>query len=186
MELLTTLTERCSSPVLKEPGPTKEQLKIMFKAALRAPDHALLNPWRFIIIEKEARKKLGALFVDIAIKDNPDVLESAIQRTRNLPLRAPMIIALILHYKTHAMVPEVEQILSVGAAGYGLITAAFHLGVGAYWRTGAHCFDPRIAKALYLSDNEKLMGFIYLGTPALSAKPLSVLSEDDFVSSWDG
>jgi len=186
VELLKTLTERHSSPVLTEPAPTQEQLDIMFKAALRAPDHARLHPWRFIVIANDARKKLGDVFANIAMQDNPDLPESSIQRTRNLPLRAPLLVALVLHYKEHAMVPEVEQILSTGAAGYGLITAAFHLGVGAYWRTGAHCFDQRTAKALHLHNNEKLMGFIYLGTPAKSANPVPPLSADDFVTSWSG
>lgn len=186
MELLKTLTERVSSAKLEAPGPTKEQLETMLKAALRAPDHARLRPWRFIVIEGEARKKLGDVFADIAMQDKPDLPESAVEKTRNLPFRAPMIIALVLNYKEHPKVPEIEQILSAGAAGYGMIVAGFHLGVGAYWRTGAHCFDPRTASALHLRANEKLLGFIYLGTPTKSEKPAPVLSIDDFCSLWNG
>lgn len=184
MDVLKALTERVSSSKLTEPGPSEEQLNTMFKAALRAPDHANLRPWRFITIEGNARKKLGDLFAGIALQDDSKSSPAIVERKRNAPFRAPVIVALVLHYKEHAKVPEVEQILSVGAAGHGLITAAYQMGLGAYWRTGDICFDPRVAKALDLSDNEKLLGFVYLGTPEGALKSVPELKVNDFVSSW--
>ena len=184
MKTLQALTERVSSARLIEPGPSKTQLTTMFNSALRAPDHANLRPWRFITIEGNARKKLGDLFADIALQDDPDMSPSALERKRQAPFRAPTIVGLILHYKVHPKVPEVEQILSVGAAGHGILSAAYQMGVGAYWRTGDVCFDSRVAKALGLSNNEKLLGFIYLGTPEVELKPVPELNVEDFVSSW--
>ena len=184
--VLTSLTERVSSARLKEPAPTEEQLELIFKAALRAPDHGNLRPWRFIRIQGDARQKLGNVFVDVTLRDQPDLPDTSIERIRQLPFRAPMIVALVLHGKPHKKVPEVEQILSLGAAGHGLITAAYHLGVGAYWRTGSLCYDPAVANALGLADNEKLLGFIYLGTPDGVQKATPQLDLDEFVTSWAG
>ncbi len=186
MDVIKALTERVSSPKLIEPAPSQEQLNILFKAALRAPDHANLRPWRFIIIQGEARTHLGNLFSTIALQDNPNCTESILERKRQAPFRAPVIVGLVMHYKDHPKVPEVEQVLSVGAAGHAMVTAAFQLGIGAYWRTGDICFDKRVAKALGLQINEKLMGFIYLGTPAGELKPVPVLSLSDFVREWKG
>jgi len=184
MEVLKTLTERVSSPNLTEPGPTDDQLQLLFKAALRAPDHANLRPWRFMIIRGDAREKLGNIFADITVKDNPNVLDASLERMRQLPMRAPVVVSLILSYKEHPKVPEVEQILSLGAAGHGLLTAAYQLGIGAYWRTGALCFDSRVARALNLAKNEKLMGFIYLGTIDGELKPVPNLAVEEFVTHW--
>lgn len=186
MDTLKALTERVSMAKLKAPAPTKEQLDLLFSAALRAPDHARLCPWRFITIQGKALNKLGELFAKIMLQDNPDASEQMLERSKNLPLRAPMIVALILHYQEHPMVPEVEQLLSLGAAAHGLLTAAYQLGIGAYWRTGAICFDARVAKALHLLENQKLMGFIYLGTPDGKPKEVVTPNLDNFVSCWQG
>ena len=184
--ILNALTDRVSSPKLTDPGPSQEQLRLMFRAALRAPDHACLQPWRFVTIKDDARKKLGDLFVEIAYEDNPDLSESILNYKRQLPLRAPMIVVLILHYKKHPKVPKIEQLLSVGAAGNALITAAFHLGIGSYWRTGDICFDQRVANALDLVSNEKIMGFIYLGTPVGDMKSIPNIDINNFVRNWKG
>lgn len=47
MDALELLHNRVSCPVLQEPAPNHEQLDNIFKAALRAPDHGAIRPWRF-------------------------------------------------------------------------------------------------------------------------------------------
>lgn len=184
MTAIELLLERISRPMLDDPAPTEKQLDTMFRAALRAPDHARLRPWRFITVSGEGRHALGELMVKAALEDQPDLSPEAIARTRGLPLRAPTLILCVCHIQEHAKVPPVEQKMSLGAATGNLLLAAHAQGLGAMWRTGALCYHPVLAEGLELAENEVLLGFVYVGTPAGSVKKLPSLDVGDFVREW--
>ena len=186
MEFLQGLQDRASTPLLVEPGPDKEQLQAMFRAALRAPDHARLRPWRFLTIAGEARHALGEVFIKAALANQPDLSEDAVKRFKNLPMRAPVLVALICKISAHPKVPEIEQQLSVAAAAQNILNAAHAMGIGAMWRTGAINYHPATAKGLGLKPDEQLLGFIYLGTPGGSKKKRDSLEVKDFVQEWQG
>ena len=184
MNAIELLLQRISRPVLDNPGPTGEQLDVMFRAALRAPDHARLRPWRFISVSGEGREALGELMAKVALTDQPDLSPEAIARTKGLPLRAPALILCICHTREHAKVPPVEQNMSLAAATQNLLLAAHAQGLGAIWRTGAICYHPVMAEGLGLAENEQLLGFVYVGTPSGSEKKVQTLDVDDFVREW--
>ena len=184
MTAIELLLQRISRPVLENPGPTDEQLDIMFRAALRAPDHARLRPWRFLTVRGKAREALGELMAKVALVDQPDLSPEAIARTRGLPLRAPVLILCICPIQEHTKVPPVEQKMSLAAATQNLLLAAHAQGLGAIWRTGAICYHPAMAEGLGLAENEKLLGFVYVGTPSGPLKKLQPVEVDDFVREW--
>ena len=186
MNAQETLLNRVSSSILSEPGPSIEQMNFIFQAALRAPDHARLTPWRFMTITGDARQRLGDLLAQIALSDQPNLSEHACRRFANLPLRAPCLIALICKKIQHAKVPEIEQRLSLGAAAQNILHAAYSQGLGAIWRTGAISYHPLLAKGLGLKSNEELLGFIYLGTAVGEKKERPELNLKDFVQAWLG
>ena len=186
MEVLQALKERVSSPRLTEPGPDQGQLHQIFQAAFRAPDHARLRPWRFLTIAGEARHALGQLFAQVALEDQPDLAPEAIDRFKGLPLRAPLLIALVCKVQPHPKVPMIEQQLSVAAAAQNILNAAYALGIGAIWRTGDITYHPSTAKGLGLADDEQLLGFIYMGTPSHPNKKIEALDVNNFVSEWRG
>ncbi|MGO0308314.1 nitroreductase family protein [Endozoicomonas acroporae] len=184
MNGIELLLERVSTPILEEPAPSDQQLDVMFRAALRAPDHGRIRPWRFLTVSGQAREGLGELMAQAVLEDQPDLSEDALARFRGMPLRAPMLVLAICPVKQHPKVPEIEQKMSLAAAVHSLLLAAHAQGVGAMWRTGELCYHPRLAKGLGLADNEQLMGFIYLGKPAGAKKKVPVLDVNDFVSEW--
>ena len=184
MDAIEALTGRVSVPRLVEPAPSSEQLETLFQAALRAPDHAMLRPWRFVTITGASRERLGELYARAAQVDQPDLEEEMLDRYRGLPLRAPMLVALVLTPQQHPKVPEIEQVLSLGAACHGMMVAAHAMGIGAMWRTGAISYHPLVAEGLGLTGDEKLYGFMYLGTPDGVRKKLPQRVVTDFVSAW--
>ena len=184
INVLSQLASRVSVGVLTNPGPTDEQLTWMFKVALRAPDHYNLKPWRFVVIKGKGRENLGKIFGDVALKNDPMLAPEALDRTCRLPLRAPVLVALILTPRQHDCVPKIEQVLSLGAAGGGLLMAAHCMGIGAYWRTGKICFDKQLANAMGVAEHEQLLGFVYLGTPK-RLKEVPLLDPSHFVSFWE-
>jgi nitroreductase len=185
MNAIDALLNRSSSPIVTSPGPTKEQLQMLFRAALKAPDHARLRPWRFLVIDGNNRSKLGAIFAEAASLNNKrELSEQEQQRYQQLPMRAPTIIAPICCIKKHKKVPEIEQMLSLAAGVQSMLLMAFALGLGAYWRTGDLCYNALVASHLGLSTTEKLCGFVYLGTKVEKNTLKEELNIEDFTSYW--
>lgn len=173
MNNLQFLQSRTSIPakLLGEPKPNAEQLDEILKAAVAAPDHGCLRPWRFIIIEGDARKKLGDVFAKAAITRDPTLDAAQVERQREKPLRSPTILTVVCSiHENHAKVPVLEQILSAGTAAHQAMLAANALGFGAIWLTGPNAFDESVKAALNINEKDQIIGFIYLGTATI-AKP---------------
>jgi len=183
-DILAFLQQRNSSPKLTDPAPGSDELDEMFQAAFRAPDHAWLRPWRFLVIRGERRKDFGDLLETCLLKRNPQADDAARAKARNAPLRAPLIVVPIVRLTEHPKVPHVEQRLSTGCAAHGLLLAAEALGYAGVWRTGDPAFDRNVMDGLGLSTQEEIIGFLYLGTRDGARKGLPAISTEDFVADW--
>jgi nitroreductase len=181
MDALELLLQRNSAPKLAEPGPDAAALETIFRAALRAPDHARLRPWRFLVVAGEARNRFGELMVEVAGAEG----EKANQMLAK-PLRAPVIVVVAVKLSVHPKVPEIEQYLSAGCAAHGVLLAAEALGYAGIWRTGNISFQPGFHNGLGLDADERIVGFIYLGTRVGGRKPVAELDTADFVRHWQG
>lgn len=170
MDALEALCTRTSVSSLIEPGPTDEQLATILRAASRAPDHARLRPWRFLIVRGDARRRLGEVMADALRLSDPEAPEPLLERERQKPMRAPAILVVSVTPRERPGVPEVEQVLAGGAAAQNILLAAHALGLGAIWRTGGTAYDENVIRALELDPGSRIVGFLYLGTPAGEAK----------------
>lgn len=184
MNAIEALHQRSSMPRLEEPAPSEEALDNIFRAALRAADHGLLRPWRFLLIKGESLAKLGDLFAQAALHKDANLSQAELEKIRKKPLRAPLIVVTICSPKENPKVPVFEQELSAAAATQNMLLAAFAQDLGAMWRTGSMAYDSQVKKGLGLNEAEKIIGFLYLGAPAAPGK--KILSEDpaDFVQEW--
>lgn len=186
MDALQALHTRSSSNLLCEPAPTSLQLENIIKAGLRACDHRNLRPWEFLVISGDARMSFGDLMVTSKEAADQKPLDSDLaDKIRKKPMRAPTIVAVVAKIQIHDKVPEVEQLLSAGAASQMMMTAAFAQGVGAIWRSGSMMFRAEMRAGLGLAETDQIVGFIYLGTPKVN-KPCSQLNPDDFTRQWQG
>ena len=88
--------------------------------------------------------------------------------------------------QNHPKVPEIEQIITVGAAVQNLLTAAFALHIGAYWRTGSLAYNPDVHHLLKMAMNEKIVGFIYLGTPDGQPRTPKAVDINQCYRIWQG
>ena len=183
-DILRFLQSRNSAPKLTEPAPSAGEMQEIFKAAMRAPDHAWLHPWRFISIAGGRREAFGQVLEQCLMLRNPEADEAARAKTRNSPLRAPLLIVVVARLSEHPKVPAIEQRLSAGCAAQGILLAAEACGYAGIWRTGEPAFDRTVMDALGLSEEEEIIAFVYLGTRAGTAKPIPQLSTAEFVSSW--
>lgn len=184
MQAIELLLHRNSHPKLAEPAPEGASLERLYQAALRAPDHGRLQPWRFIQFTGQGLRRLGEIFAQAELAQNPDTRHEVLDKLRSQPLRAPMIIAVAACLQAHRKVPASEQRLSAGCAAHGLILAAEAEGYAAMWRSGWLCFDSLVQKELGLEATEELVGFIYLGTPLGQRKRLPEYDVNDYVEKW--
>lgn len=182
------LLNRHSTPAkhLGAPAPEGEHLDLILRAAMSAPDHGALHPWRFLLVEGEARTKLGAIFAEGFSRRNPDAPAALIERQREKPLRSPLLILLVAHLKRHSKVPEWEQLMAVGAAAEHMQLMAQALGYGSIWLSGDSCGDDWVREKLGLLPNERLVGYLALGTPTCAPPERSRPDPWAFTQEWTG
>jgi len=171
MDALTALTTRVSPAALDVPGPSGDALQKILEAAVAAPDHGRMRPWRFILIEDAAREKFGAMLAEALARREPTAPPGKLEAERKKALRAPLIVVVAASVQSNAKVPEVEQLVAVGAAAQNMLVAAYALGFGGFWRTGAIAYDPAMKRALGLAENDAIIGFLYLGTAKTPGQP---------------
>jgi len=186
MDAIAALHSRVSAVRLRAPAPEGLAREQIFRAALRAPDHARLQPWRFLVIEGEARLALAELLVESMRQHLGGLDEQAAAKLRANPLRAPLLLVLIARTTEHPKVPELEQLLSVACATQNMLLAAHALGFAGIWRTGPVTYTAALHDALALSQSERILGFLYLGTADGSPRMIQEPALEAHFDLWNG
>jgi nitroreductase len=169
--MLDLLLQRRSVKLLAEPGPSAEQLDQILAAAARVPDHKALVPWRFIVFEGAARARFGEVLADVLAKEDKEPPSDVRLDTERQRLMAvPVTVAVVSRAADVPGAPEWEQVLSAGAACQNLVIAANALGFGTNWVTRWFSYSPGVKAHLGLAENERIAGFIHIGT-ALERQP---------------
>tara|TARA_B100001029_G_scaffold36947_1_gene28283 strand:+ start:379 stop:960 length:582 start_codon:yes stop_codon:yes gene_type:complete len=185
MDALENIILRNSPRVLTTPFPSKEQMDLVYKAAFRAPDHAWLRPSRFIQVTGESINKLSKIFEKYASENIEDIDQLKLEKYKQAPFRAPMIIIIISNITDHPKVPEIEQMLSTAAAAQNILLALNAINFAGMWRTGALALNDTIGKYLGLEKQQRVLGYLYVGTPEDNPKRIPEIDINDFVTKWD-
>ena len=148
------------------PGPAAAELETILTIGARVPDHGKLAPWRFIVFEGEARERAGEIIAGVFARKNPNASAADIEIEKRRLTDAPLVIGVVSFTRPHPKVPAWEQELSAGASAMNMVTAATALGYGACWLTGWFAFDRDVLDGFGLKADEKLAGFIHIGTPS--------------------
>jgi nitroreductase len=179
------LTRRSvSANSLGEPGPSEAELTQILTAAARVPDHKKLVPWRFILFQGEAREAFGQVLANVCRAEESDPGAFRVENEAKRFLRAPLVIAVISRIVKNPAAPEWEQTLSAGAACQNLIVAATALGYGAQWITEWCAYSQGVRQALKLADNERVAGFVYIGTPKEKPEERERPALADVITAW--
>jgi nitroreductase len=173
-----------SAKAMTGPGPTRDQLTTILQAGTRVPDHGKLAPWRFIVLEGEARARLGEVLVEALKESEQGVTEERLALERGRFLRAPTIVAVVSRVREAIPIPEWEQILSAGASCQTIVIAAHALGFVANWITEWCAYHPRVRDRLGLKSGERVAGFIYIGHAALPLEERVRPRLSDLLTFW--
>jgi nitroreductase len=165
-ELIDLLkTRRSVKPIeMTGPGPSPAELETILTLGARVPDHGKLVPWRFIVFSGEAKAKAAALVGEIFRKRNPDAPEDKVAFEAKRLAHAPVVIAVVSRARQHEKIPLWEQELSAGAVCFNLLVAAEAMGFAGSWLTNWFAFDRDVLDAFGIAADERIAGFVHLGT----------------------
>ncbi|MEQ9285503.1 MAG: nitroreductase [Cyclobacteriaceae bacterium] len=133
-----------------------------------APTHALTEPWRFTIFAGEGLKKLAEFQSGLYKKkalENGSFDESKYLKLASKPLLASHIISIGMKRSDLGKIPEIEEIASVACAVQNMYLTATAYGIGCYWGSGGITYMEESKPFFGLEENDKLLGFLYLGIP---------------------
>lgn len=184
--LLAHLTTRRSGKPrdLGLPGPSLDQLRDMVGIAARTPDHGKLAPWRFVIVPDDKRQALADLITTAYLREKPDAGRLELEAHVQFATQAPALIV-VLSSPKDSKIPLWEQELSVGAATMNVLHAAHAMGFAGGWLTAWPAFNDEVRNA-FGNANERIAGFVFIGTPSreLEERPRPELA--DILSIWPG
>ncbi|OTG85295.1 nitroreductase [Acinetobacter sp. ANC 4558] len=176
--------QRQSIGHLVEPAPNDDQLEQAFLAALAAPDHHRLNPTRFVIIPADQRDAFGTLLSQ-ALADTGQTEAVQLERVKNHPYRAPLLVLALTQFVDHPKVPYFEQTLSTGAAIQNFLLSLQAQGFSTIWRSGAVVESQHFKHILALTEHDLISGIIYIGTAVKEIPPRAQIDTHKFVSYWN-
>ena len=182
---LDLLLTRRSVNALEDPAPSGRDLELILDLGLRAPDHGRLRPWRFVLIRGDARTAFADRLVAAARRRDPAAPQALLDRYRAWPLRTPLLIGVGAVVRANHVIPEGEQVLSAAAAAMNMLNAIHLLGYAGMWVTGANAYDPEINASLGFEAPSRLVGFLAVGTPRVTAA-VERPSRADHVVEWEG
>ena len=151
-----------SAATLRAPAPSDAQLHDILRLAARVPDHGKLSPWRFIVLEGEAKAAFVSRLEAIAASQaEPEKATGALFK-----IRIPPMSVVVVSRVTEGKIPAWEQKLSSGAVCMNLLIAAQAMGFGANWITDWYAYDAKVDAVLGLQTGETVAGFVHIGTAA--------------------
>lgn len=169
-----------SAMTLTGPGPNETELADLLRLATRVPDHGKLSPWRFVILRGEAKDVFAERITALADSQaNPVKAKAALRKLT----RPPVCVAVISRYIA-GEIPEWEQRQSASAVCMQMLLAAAAMGWGANWITDWYSYDPRALDILGVGENEKVAGYLYLGTATEAPQERQRPDVPALVSEW--
>jgi nitroreductase len=179
-------TRRSGKPRdLVAPGPDDAQLHSILEISTRTPDHGKLAPWRFVIVAQDQRAALAALITEAYRAEKPDAGRLELESMEQFAHQAPTLVVALSAPIKDSKIPLWEQELSAGAAVMNMLHAAHAFGFAGGWLTAWPAFNDTVRDA-FGSKDEKIAGFVFIGTPS---RPLEERPRPDYdavVSHWRG
>lgn len=183
MNVLQAIRSRSSDAKMIDENISDRELLSILEASLSANDHGGLRPWRYKIYRGDARNVLAEAYVkhELSLGDHQKV-----DRARQLPFRAPVVITAIASPSEASKVPRRDQLFSSAAACQLITLAAWSIGLACIWRTGSYATSEIVHQQLGLHEFEEIVGFVYIGKPQLASnKPKKAVSIQDYIEIYE-
>ncbi len=171
MDVFDAIHGRLTISKVKPDALPRDVIEKLLSAGAQAPNHHKVRPWRFVVLTGDGRKKLGDVMAASFLDRNPATPPEGLDKTRALPLRAPVVIAVGADKPADTKIIEMENISAASAAVQNILLAAHAQGLGAIWRTGEWARDAKVKEFLGFAADQQIVGFIYVGYPDVAPEP---------------
>lgn len=167
MDVFDAIHNRHSEGKVKPDSVSRDVIEKLLAAAVQAPNHYKVRPWRFVVLIGEGRNKLGEVMLASQLDRMPDLSPEASDKIRALPLRAPLLIAVGVDKPSEPKVLEIENICAAAAACENLLLVAHAEGLAVKWRTGEWSRDAKVKEFLGFAPDQHIIAFLYIGYPEM-------------------
>jgi len=176
---IEAMRRRRSYSSVTDDAPGKRELRQLLEAAASVADHGSLRPWRVIALRGDARDRLGAAMAEAAGLEG-----SAAEKFAAKPLRAPLLLAVVVSPKPSHKVPDWEQEAAASGIAHALSLALDDAGWAVMWRTGLQTRSDAVHRMHGLAPEERLLGWLYVGgKPKAKTERRKPINPKDFLSS---
>ncbi|WP_032123421.1 nitroreductase family protein [Clostridium amazonitimonense] len=187
MDVIEAIKTRRSVGKVKDEEVPRELIEKIIEAGTFAPNRYLTEPWRFFVISGDGRRALSKVMEDIVIDSGIDPHseegKKKIEKQKNKPFRAPVIIAVAAEVTENKKVIRLEELGATYAAIENMLIAAHSLGLASFWKTGKACYSPKMKEFFGLQEKDEVLAFIYLGYPDMERKEAQRKSVDS-LTKW--
>ncbi|OXM84833.1 nitroreductase family protein [Paenibacillus rigui] len=165
MELARIIKERRSVHQFEARPVSLEQVADLLNTAVWVPNHKMTQPWRFVIVHGEGRRRLADIARAAAEKRDPANAKELGQKFYDRFLSVPMFIAVIMKENTHPVVWE-EDYASTSCLIHNFSLLAWEQGLGLVWETYPLLHNPEFRDVFGAGPGEKIIGSLHVGYPA--------------------
>jgi nitroreductase len=166
MDVFEAIYQRHMDASVTPEAVPRAQIEKLLSAAVQAPNHYKVRPWRFVVLTGNGLDQLGDVMAASLADRKPDLTQEVLDKTRALPHRAPCVIAVGVDTPGEPKVSQVENIVAVSTACQNLLLAAHAQGLAVKWRTGEWAEDGKVKEFLGFLPDQPLIAFLYIGHPA--------------------
>jgi nitroreductase len=189
MNVFECIKNRRSIGKMTDQAPTRQQIAQLLEAAIHAPNHHKVEPWKFIVLAGDARVELGQVMASSLAQRlaelSPANAAPLLDKERSKLLRSPVVIVAVAEQPRQVNVLEIENIEAVAAAVQNMLLTGEELGLACMWRTGEAAYDPHVKHWLGLAPADNIVAFVYVGFPAIP-KLARQLTPVNSKTSWLG
>lgn len=174
MDAFAAIAARWSVRKFTGREPTRAEVERLLDAAVRAPNHKLTEPWRFVVVGGETKRRFAEIrrahralkFADPAAPD----AAAKIDKTYREHLETPLFV-FVMQRLADDPVRREEDYAAVMMATQNLMIAATAAGLGTFLKTGGIMEKPEIRELAGARDDERIVGIVSLGVPDGPAEP---------------
>ena len=168
---------------------SNEIIQNLLNNANMAPTHRLTQPWRFKVLQKKAKNKLGDFLSKLYLSSTEPKSFSKFKQNKikEKCLLSSAIIIICMQRDLNSTVPEWEEIASTSMAVQNMWLTCTANNVGCYWSSPKSI--EKIGDFINLNIGERCLGFMYLGNynsiENVSSKRDSINSKVEWIDSFD-
>jgi len=166
MNLSVLIKKRVSINKFNEHKVDVELIKELLDHAVYAPNHKMREPWRFILLEGEGKKK----FVSDYIRQLSDLQKEESSQLLSKVFSAPLVVAFIMPVNKDFR-DELEDLQAVAAVIQNYLLLATEVDLATSWKTPRYIESEIFKEVIGCLPNEIVVGLIMTGYSDVTVQP---------------